>query len=408
MEIFSTKYKNNLSLVAENLPSLKTVSIGFFFSVGSRYEDETCGGITHFCEHLLFKGTKNKSAYEISCDFDKIGGYANAWTDRENLCLFCVVPAQFATEAAKTMIDMIENSQFDEKEIEKERTVIENEILLSADDPEEAASDGFFSALWGNSSLGRLIAGDVSEVKKISVNELKAWYEERIQKAPFLISVAGNTDFLDFSLFENLSPRQNREKDFFPALWHEGSFKKKAKTAQNQIFCAIPLAMDIYEPSKLEEQLRSAQILNAIIGDSMSSRLFQALRENSGLCYNVSSQISLFEDVIMWSCYAGYDKKNARKVLDIIKAELKAFTPESLTEREFSAAMAHVIGEETILSDESESAMKRLARRHLLKLPPISYDDELKIISKTDFLSVKAALESLPERGKFTVFEYGP
>lgn len=407
MEIFSEKYKNNISLVAENLPSLKTVSIGFFFSVGSRYEDETCSGITHFCEHLLFKGTVGKSAYEISCAFDKIGGYANAWTDRENLCLFCVVPAQFATEAAKTMVDMIENSQFDDEETEKERTVIENEILLSADDPEEAASDGFFACLWGDSSLGQLIAGDVDGVKKISSSALKAWYGERIQRAPFLICAAGNTGFLDFSLFENLPLRQDCEKKFLKARWHKGAFKKKAKAAQNQIFCTIPLAVSLNDPLKLEEQLRCAQILNAIIGDSMSSRLFQALRERSGLCYNVSSQISIFEDVVMWSCYAGYDKKNARKVLTIIKDELKAFTPESLSEREFSAAVAHVIGEETILSDESESAMKRLARRHLLKLRTLSYDEELKNIAATEFSAVKDALKSLPVRENFTVFEYG-
>ena len=139
---------NGVTLIAEPIEAVRTAAIGFWFSCGSRYEKEGHRGVSHFAEHMLFKGTESRSAFDIAAAFDRMGGYANAFTEREQVCLYCVVPAVHAGDALDILCDMAENSVFPDAEIERERFVIESEITASLDDPEEAALDAVAEILW--------------------------------------------------------------------------------------------------------------------------------------------------------------------------------------------------------------------------------------------------------------------
>mgnify|MGYP002513499953 FL=1 len=153
MPIFQQILQNKAVLITEPIASAKTVAIGFWFSVGSRYESSGNQGISHFVEHMLFKGTSNKSAFEIAVEFDKIGGYINAFTEREQMCVYCVVPCFYAKQALSVISQMIYDSTFLPSEVEKARTVIQSEIISSLDDPEEFAMDAVFSSIWKNNPI---------------------------------------------------------------------------------------------------------------------------------------------------------------------------------------------------------------------------------------------------------------
>ena len=185
---------NNVVLVTESVATVKTAAVGFWFPVGSRYEGKGQRGVCHFVEHMVFKGTTTRSAFDIALAFDRMGGYLNAFTDRETMCLHCVVPAIHLRQALEVMVDMASNSVFDQKELERERAVIQSEIVSSQDDPEEAALDAASEAVWPAHPLSAPIAGTVEEVGSLTRETLVDWYRNHIVSGPLVICAAGNLD----------------------------------------------------------------------------------------------------------------------------------------------------------------------------------------------------------------------
>ncbi len=190
--ITQTILKNNITLITESIDTVKTVAIGFWFQCGSRYEQKNEKGISHFVEHMLFKGTKTRTAFDIASSFDKIGGYVNAFTEREQVCLHCVVPAIHAHTALEVLCDMIENSVFNEDEIERERKVIISEIISSLDDPEETALDASIETVWPDNPISSSILSTKKDIKKITRQSLKNWYTKYFVTGPLMVSVSGN------------------------------------------------------------------------------------------------------------------------------------------------------------------------------------------------------------------------
>ena len=178
MSVFQKTLKNKTVLIIEPMDTVKTVSIGFWFSVGSRYEKAGLRGISHFVEHLLFKGTKKLSSYDIACGFDYIGSYVNAFTDKEAVCMHCTVPSGKLKYALEFFCDMCQNSIFSDEDLEKERSVIISEIISSNDDPEEAAGEAVAEAVWEDFCLSQSISGSIDDVKKITREQLLNWYKK--------------------------------------------------------------------------------------------------------------------------------------------------------------------------------------------------------------------------------------
>ena len=412
--VFKRRFSNGVTLIAEPIEAVRTVAIGFWFSCGSRYEQKGRRGISHFAEHMLFKGTKSRSAFDIASAFDRMGGYANAFTEREQVCLYCVIPSFYAEDALDILCDMAEHSVFSSEETERERTVIESEIEASADDPEDAALDAVSKILWPGDPLSFPIAGTVKDVRKLTADSVRSWYADFFQKGELTVCAAGNLKSEALcSRLEKLGPHAASALTQIPAAAPLCPTPKKrskggvhflsADFQQEQFFVLYPLRF----PFTLKDYY-CWSVLNALIGDTMSSRLFQALRERSGYCYTVYSFFSLYADCGYWCAYACAPKKNAAKILAAVRDELQLLVQEGFGDDEIRAAKEHVCGEEIINAEDTEHRMKRLARCAFYGFEQTSFDESLKAIRGLTQEELASALQTLLASPEKIVVSYGP
>lgn len=406
MPILQQILQNKAVLITEPIASAKTVAIGFWFSVGSRYESEGNQGITHFVEHMLFKGTSKRNAFQIACEFDKIGGYINAFTEREQMCVYCVVPCFYATKALSIISEMIYDSTFLSTEVEKERTVIQSEIISSLDDPEEVAMDAVFSSIWKNNPIALNISGSVSDVESITREQLFDWYNRFVKSGPLTITIAGNFHQDEvFNCINEFPLRENFEQNFSLQIptWHSGLDFISADFQQEQFFLLYKL------DSKIDlKQNLILSVLNAIIGDTMSSRLFQSLRENSGFCYNVYSFINLFQDCGFWCFYATSSKENCLNVAQNLIQIVDGFFENEISEEEINYAKQHLCGEEIMASEDMEQRMKQMARCWFSGYNQNSSDNILKIISEIQLDDLYNILKMIKSNLEKALVIYGP
>lgn len=405
---------NNVVLIMEPVATVKTAAVGFWFPVGSRHEGADQRGVTHFVEHLLFKGTATRSAFDIALAFDRIGGYLNAFTDRESLCLHCVVPANHLTKALEVMVDMVSNSLLEHKEIERERAVIQSEIVSSQDDPEETALDAASEAVWPGHPLAAPIAGSVEEVGRLSRQVLMDWYQSHIVRGPLVICAAGNVDG-DFLLkvAENLPQRGVCAKNWLGVarsngwqgagpVWNSGLQFKDAPFRQMQFFLQLPAC-----PPVSARDYYCWAVANAVVGDTMSSRLFQKLREEGGYSYNVYSFMTHYSDTTCWCAYASAARKDSRKVVATLYRELNLLKEEGFTPDELEAACQHVCGEEIIAAEDIDYRAKRLFRHHSLGFPQATTEEIVDLIHSLTTEEVAAALNKLLDFDKASLLVYG-
>lgn len=423
MSLQSRTLKNNILLITEQVPRAKSASLGFWFAAGSRMEKEGEYGITHFTEHMIFKGTTTRSGRQISCAFDRIGAYLNAYTEREDVCVYCTVPAneeKSVSDAVEIMCDMAVNATFDPVEMEKERAVIESEILAVQDDPEEAALDEVASAVWPGQAISRCIGGTVRDVECITREALCDWYNTHFVHGELVVCAAGHFDEDEIvSILSKLPVRAEVKKypqqthfmqkktnlSCIPEMpvWKAGSSFITAKFKQEQIFVLYPF------PAPVSEKMYFALgVFNALTGDTMSSRLFDTLREKSGLCYTVYCYFTYYENAIAWCAYASCEKKNADSVIRLLDSEIEKLKSTSISMDEIEAAKEHLCGEETIGGEDVEYKMKRLARNHEMGFPLRDTDGTIALIrsvTKDDIDEVVATL--LDEKSRSFV-SYGP
>ena len=406
MPILQQILQNKAVLITEPIASSKTVAIGFWFSVGSRYESEGNQGITHFVEHMLFKGTSTRSAFQIACEFDKIGGYINAFTEREQMCVYCVVPCFYATKALSIISEMIYDSTFLSTEVEKERTVIQSEIISSLDDPEEVAMDAVFSSIWKNNPIALNISGSVSDVESITRENLFDWYNRFVKSGPLAITIAGNFNQEEvFNCINEFPIRENFEQNFPLQIptWNSGLDFISADFQQEQFFLLYKL------DSKIDlKQNLTLSVLNAIIGDTMSSRLFQSLRENSGFCYNVYSFINLFQDCGFWCFYATSSKENCLNVAKNLIQIVDEFFENEISNEEINYAKQHLCGEEIMAGEDMEQRMKQMARCWFSGFNQNSSEDILKFINEIQLDDLYDILKMIKDNLEKALVIYGP
>lgn len=401
---------NNIVLVTESDASVRTAAIGFCFSVGSRYESEGCRGITHFVEHMLFKGTQKRSAFSIACEFDRIGGYANAYTERECVCLYCTVPAEHAADALDVLCDMTEYSVFNLEDIERERSVIQSEVMSSLDDAEESALDAAAGVIWPNSPLAASIAGGIDDIASISYEMLYQWYQRFFVHGMLSVFVSGAAD--TSLLVKRLSDMHTHAPYcsfvFHLPVWHAGLSFLKAPFRQEQIFALFPI------PYPLDERRYFAYaVLNALLGDTMSSRLFQRLREQDGCCYSVYSFCNFYFDTGCWCAYASAPRKNSLKISQGFFEEISSLCTVSnnkidISDDEISAAKEHLCGEEIICSEETEYRMKRLQRCLSFNFAFRNTDEILSLIRSISKDELIEAIRSILSFDSLSFIIYGP
>ena len=397
---------NGTTILMEPDERFKSAAIGFFFEFGSGDEKNQETGYTHFIEHMLFKGTKKRTAEEIAKDFDRIGGLINAYTDRDETCIHCAVPGKDVDFALEILTDMIFSSGFEKREFQHEKDVIINEALTSMDDPEEAGLDEFLMKLWPNSSYGKKITGTPVEIENIELKKLYNYYKAEFVPERLIIVGVGAIDEnkflhkLESLLPETFSP-PIQKKIIVPQT---DLFCSAVKTGISQVylFTGIPLV-----PPFSVDDYWILTIANSAFGDATSSRLFLELREKQGLCYYANSGFSISPTIGLWNVIATTTPDKFSKMIEIYSSLVKNFFKNGLTKTEISDAKSRITGTLLIESDDLDWRLKRLIRLYSFDCNTESMDQSLKKISSYSEDEINNCIFRILDIKKESFFAWG-
>jgi predicted Zn-dependent peptidase len=368
-----SELKNGIRIITEKLDHYRSVSLGIWVGAGSRDEDARTNGISHFIEHMIFKGTRNRSNLQIAKELDAIGGLSNAFTSKEYTCFHSKVLDKHFPALADIMSDIFLNSVFDPDNIDKERQVILQEISMVEDSPEEQIHEIFNNLYWSNHPLGMSILGTDETVSALDRDELIDHKKRFYSPSRIIISVAGNIDHervVDFfkPIFESIEPGETTPSLTTPRI-------NQAVLCHHKQLEQVHICLGGKAPHLLNDMRFAGTIFNTILGGNMSSRLFQEIREKRGLAYSIYSFISAYIDTGIFGICAGTDPKEVNNVLDVINMEIKKIKDGDITETDLNEAKEHLIGGILLGSENTDSRMLRLAKNEYLFNRYISYEE---------------------------------
>lgn len=352
-----TRLSSGLTVTTKAMPHMASVSLGLWVGVGGRFEPAELNGVSHFIEHLLFKGTFKRKAKEISQAVEGIGGYLNAFTGEESTCFYAKAGRQHIDELLDVLLDMLLNSRFDQADIDKEREVIKEEVAMYLDQPQQRVQELLNDTLWPDQPLGRPLAGTEKTLDRIGREQLRSFLGGNYISANTIVAAAGNVNHRQLvklvSRFATRLPT-GRKPAFAPARAQQRrpairQFVKK--TEQTQI------ALGIRTCSRHDSRRFALRLLNTILGENMSSRLFQIIREDHGLAYSIYSSLSFFDDVGVLTISAGLDPGNLPRVLKLIAGEMRRLSRTTTTRAELRRARDYVIGQMDLSLESTENQM---------------------------------------------------
>ncbi|HZS54955.1 MAG TPA: pitrilysin family protein [Bryobacteraceae bacterium] len=363
-EIERVTLSNGIRIVTESMPSVRSVSLGIWIGSGSRAERGIENGISHFIEHMVFKGTQNRSAEDIARSVDSVGGGLDAFTSKELVSFNTKVLDEHLPVAFDVLADLVQNPLFREGDIEKEKGVILEEIKMEADQPEFVLHETFISNFWKGHPLGKPILGTKETVKKFTPDTVNEFYGRIYSPSNILITAAGNLDHDDIvrlvrSKFDSFPQRGGATTDMMPKAYAPLILKKKDSLEQVHITMGVPAY-------RLAHELRfPLYVLNTVLGGGMSSRLFQNIREKQGLAYAVYSELNLFSDTGCFTVYAGTAAETAKQVVTSVVQEFRKLKEELIGEDELRRAKDHLKGSLMLSLESTSSRMSNLARQEL-------------------------------------------
>jgi predicted Zn-dependent peptidase len=404
--ILTEKLANGATLLLEPVDRTDTLCIGFWFLHGSRDESSGERGYSHFLEHMLFKGTQRRTAFAIAQEIDRVGGIINAFTEKEFTCVYAIIPKDHLRLAFDVLSDMTTGSLLDSMEMEKEKTVIVNEIRSVDDSPEEKGHDRYLREMCGDHPLSRKITGEVEEVQQISRESLLRFYRQRLVPSNTIIAVAGNFPVDDVrGLAAGLFP--DSAGAGVPQARSTPSWKRKAafipdRFNQVQVYAGTCYPLD-HELSHYYTSL----VFSTAFGESMSCRLFQKLREQLGLCYTVYAFRSFFSDVGMWTIYASATPRQARALLEALDGELARLLADPLSRQEIDDAKSHLAGSLILSREDMESRMKRLVRQFSTMGRVLEFDESLAALRSVADADIEEFARTCLRRDSFSLLAYG-
>lgn len=354
---------NGVRVVSEELPYCQAVALGVWLEAGSRDEAPEEGGLTHFLEHMAFKGTTRRQAYDIAREIDQLGGAGNAFTTRENTCFHLKVLGECLPQALDLLLDLVLNPAYHPEDLERERTVILEEIAALEDTPEDLVQVQFAREFWRGCPLGRSILGEAQDISRFSREDLLAYRRATYRPERLLVAAAGRVNharLLDLvapvlGSFENGEPPRSRE----PARVHPGTYPCPRDLEQVHL-CLGTRGLPAADPRRF-----AASLLHVILGGNMSSRLFQVVREQLGLAYSIYSYLSFFKDTGLLEICAGVGPKNLGALLRAVAGELRRLKKEPVTESELAAAKAYLKSSLILHAEDCEQRMLRLAKNEI-------------------------------------------
>ena len=397
---------NGVRLISEKLDTVRTVSVGIWIGNGSRYEPAALGGISHFIEHMIFKGTDKRSAQHIAIAIDALGGQANAFTDKECTCYYMKVLDARLQTGISILADMFMHSRFAQEDIDLERGVVLEEIDMYEDSPEDVAVDKLFEQCYAGSALGRPILGTAETLQTMDTQALHDYMRRYYRPKDTVVAVSGHftEEDLDYiaALFSEMEGEgRNR---ITPAAYQPAMVLREKQIEQNHLCLSVPGV------SLLDEERYAMNLLSSILGGGMSSRLFQNVRERNGLCYSIYSFTTPHLDTGLFSIYTGLGAETERKALSLIVQELHRFCEDGAEADELSRCREQVKTNLLMGLESTGNRMMTIGRSELLrgKVQPIEQvlaaydrvtaDDLLTLARRTfDFTQASLAVVGQPE-----------
>jgi predicted Zn-dependent peptidase len=345
MQYQTTTLDNDVRVATREMPQMKSVSIGIWVGVGGRHEAKRCCGISHFLEHLLFKGTKRRTARQITEHVEGLGGFINAFTTEDHTCFYAKASAQHLPVLADVLCDMYLDSVFAENEIDRERDVIREEILMYKDLPAQYSHELLSEVMWPEHSLGRPLTGTEETIAQIGRPELVDYVGQNYNGQTTVITVAGNCShqqvLTEFGARLNALPH-GRVPD--PHRWHPGKRPRRILISRQDTE-QTHLAIGYHAMSRTDERRHALKLSSVILGENMSSRLFQQLRERYAFCYSIQSGTLLLEDSGLVSICVGLEPGKLRSALRAIVRELEKLCGRPPTKKELRQAQEYTIGQ---------------------------------------------------------------
>lgn len=402
-----TVLPSGVRALTEVMPGAQSASVSFAVAVGSRDEVDGHHGSTHFLEHLLFKGTKTRTALDIAVAFDSVGGASNASTGKEHTSYYARVQDKAIPVAVQVIADMLTSSVIDPVEFENERTVILEELAMNDDDPQDVAHEKFFEAVLGSHELGRPIGGTPETIKAVTRDAVWQHYQNNYRPEDLVITAAGGVDHdaLLELVDENLEiAGWDKNLKAKPRSWRsQAAVVIEPTVSVNVINRPIAQANIILGSQGLvagDERRYAMAILNTVLGGGMSSRLFQEIREKRGLAYSVYSFNQGYSDAAAFGLYAGCSPQKATEVIKLMIAELGKVATDGITEAELDLAKGNISGGLALKFESTQARMSRLSGAELTDGEFIDLDESLSRYSAVQLSDVQALAKLLFEAPK--------
>jgi predicted Zn-dependent peptidase len=392
-----TVLENGIRIVSHEMPDNRSVSLGIWVENGSRHESEAENGISHFIEHLLFKGTERRSAAQIAEEMDAVGGVLNAFTSKENTCYYAKVLDENLALATDLLSDIFLHSSFDAEEIERERSVILQEISQAEDTPDDYVHDLFNLDFFKNHPIGWPICGRQETVNRFRRDDIVNFFKTRYRPERVVVAAAGN--IRHESLVQEMAARL-------------GSIEAGSRDAVPESGATVPeMTVGVYPHVKPLEQVHLClgmagihqthpkryvgYVLNTLLGGGMSSRLFQEIREKRGKAYSVYSFSSSYKDVGYFGVYAGTSLESTDEVVELINLELRKLANGEITDAELQRTQGQLVGSTMLGLESTDSWMSHIARNEIYFGRSITTDEicrRIRAVSRDDVVELASEL----------------
>jgi predicted Zn-dependent peptidase len=374
---------------------MKSVTVGVWVAVGGRHEAAEDCGISHFVEHMLFKGTKTRSARDITEAVEGVGGFVNAFTTEDHTCYYAKAGAKYLPLLGDVLLDMMLHSRFDPEELEREREVIREEILMYRDQPSQHAEEVLTDLMWPRHPLGRPLTGSVETLATFTRRKVQNFVKETYNASTILITVAGNATHAD--ALAALKPLASKFKAGpVPAFqkWKSLKWKPEVRSIEDDTEQSH-LSLGAHSVSRLDPSRFSLKLLSVILGENMSSRLFQQLRENRGLCYSIQSETMCLEDTGLLNISVGLDAEKVEKAVRLIAREFRKLGEKDISARELRQAKDYSIGHNELCLESTTHQMMWLGESILAygrAVDPTEVQRSLAAVTAADLRATAARL----------------
>ncbi|HTY01785.1 MAG TPA: pitrilysin family protein [Bacteroidota bacterium] len=404
-----TVLDNGIRVVSESMQHVRSVSIGVWADVGSRDESVKQNGISHFIEHMVFKGTKKRTVRDIAQSLESLGGYLNAFTTKEQTCFYARVLDAHVAEAMDVLADIVQHATFKEQELEKEKLVVIEELKNSEDDPEDIIHDYFEKALFPEHSLGFPIIGTEKNLRSFRRDDLFSHLRTHYQPRHIVVAAAGN---VNHNRLVDLAERHFREPGTRPSPRKRPPGPTRAVRPINKEYprpisqahiCMGTVGYSIHHGDRYP-----LMVLNALLGEGMSSRLYQTIREKHGYAYSVYSFVNMLSDTGLFGTYIGTDKKNISRAIALVHRELARLQRVRVPKGELSRTLSQIKGTMMLGLENMSSRMMRLGSSELYYGKYVSLDSVLKKVDAVTPAQIQHVAEDLFNLDKFSTVVIRP